>query len=141
MPDDQLIAAFRATHYEVHAAVPFVLRVDAPSPRLDEILTVHAADCAAFVTAWNPFSGRQSETVNQAAQAHLEEELRRRGYTLIAGIGVDPCGQWPGEPSVLVLGMARPEAVEIGRACRQHAVVWARRGAPVELVLIDGHST
>jgi hypothetical protein len=38
---------------------------------------------------------------------------------------------------VLVPGLSRDAAIAIGRMYRQHAVLWVRRGAAVELVLIE----
>lgn len=135
-PDESLIAAYRMTDYCVEADPPFVLRVGQRSAELDRLMLLHGVDCAAWVTAWNPFSRRASDEDNRVAQEQLERRLRDDGCTLIRGEARDPAGRWPGEPSVLVPGLARRRAVDIGRTCRQHAVLWARRGAAVELVLV-----
>jgi hypothetical protein len=136
-PDDQLIAAYRATRYGVAADPPFELHVGRWSAELDALLLKQGTDCAAYITAWNPFSVPAPEAGNRAAQARLERQLRDEGYAPLTGVGRDPRGRWPGEPSVLVPGLSRDAAIAIGRMYRQHAVLWVRRGAAVELVLIE----
>jgi hypothetical protein len=140
VPDDALIAAYRATDYRVDADPPFVLHVGRHSAELDRLMHLQGVDCAACVTAWNPGSVPAPRDENRAAQERLECGLRAAGHTLITGEGRDPAGHWPAEASVLVLGLSRAAAVDIGRACRQHAVLWARRGAAVELVLMAAES-
>jgi len=135
-PGAELIAAYRATEYVVAVSPPFVLQVGRHSAELDRLMHLHGVDCAAYVTACNPGSVRVPQDQNRAAQERLESGLRAAGYTLIPGAGRDPAGHWPGEASVLVPGLSRAGAVDIGRACRQHAVLWVRRGAAVELVLV-----
>lgn len=131
--DPELVEAFRATEYLVQAETPFVLRVDQSSAALDALLDAVGRDCAAFVTAWNPFSVVTDEATNRAAQARLEAELRAAGHAPVPGCGRDPLGHWPGEPSLLVPGLGRDAALDLGHRYGQHAVLWVRRGAPVEL--------
>lgn len=135
-PDAALLAAYQATDYVVAAAPPIVLRVGLRSAELDRLMHLRGVDCAAYITAWNPGSARIADDENRAAQERLEAGLRAAGYILIPGRGHDPAGHWPGEPSVLVLGLPRSAAVDLGRAYRQHAVLWVRCGAAVELVLV-----
>jgi len=54
----------------------------------------------------------------------------------IPGVGRDPRGEWPAEPSVLVLGISRREAEILGRSYEQNAVVFVERGGAPELVLL-----
>jgi Protein of unknown function (DUF3293) len=136
MRDEELLAAYRVTDYEVHAATPFVLHVGRHSPELDALLGARAANCAAFITAWNPKSLPRPAVENRAAQERLEAELRREGFECVPGFGRDPLDRWPGEPSVLVLGLPRRQAIDCGRRYDQKAVLCVERGQPVELVWI-----
>ena len=43
---------------------------------------------------------------------------------VLPGIGVAPPGHWPGEPSVLALGISRDTAARLGNEYRQNAIVW-----------------
>ena len=132
-----LVAAYRATRYEVTAATPpFVLRVDEPSVELATCHRAHAVRCSTFVTAWNPGSQQATAAVNSAAGEALEQRLRARGYRLLAGRGVDPAGRWPAEASVLVLGLERDAACEIARHFGQAGLVCAGDDAVPRLVLL-----
>lgn len=133
-----LIAAYRATHYCVNGvSPPFLIRVDVPSPDLAQCHRAHGVECSAFLTAWNPGSRPTPEADNAAAQARLAALLAARGYRLLAGLGLDPTGQWEGEESFLVLGVAREVACAIGREFRQHGLVWAGADAVPRLVLLE----
>jgi hypothetical protein len=135
--NDVLLAAYRAAHYQVTGApTPFVMRVGERSAQLASVHRVHAVNCSAFITAWNPGSVSRPEDVNRASQVRLETELTRLGVTFLAGIGQDPAGVWPGEPSVLALGVSRSEAVRLGRAFDQRAIVWSGETAIPELVIL-----
>lgn len=132
-----LLAAYRATRYEVTGAMPpFVLRVDEPSAALAACHRAHDVRCSAFVTAWNPGSRPAAAAANAAAAATLEERLRARGYRLLAGRGVDPAGRWPAEESVLVLGLDHDAACRIARQFGQAGLVCAGDDAVPRLVLL-----
>jgi hypothetical protein len=133
-----LIAAYRSTHYCVNGvSLPFLLRVDESNADLAACHLTHGVSCSAFLTAWNPGSHPTPDEENQAEQGRLQAVLRERGFALIDGLGVDPTGQWAGEESVLVLGIKRDDACEIGRAFRQHGIVWSGSDAVPHLVLLE----
>jgi hypothetical protein len=130
-----LLAAYLAAHYKVTGtAKPFVLRVGHRSAELASVHLAHGASCSAFITAWNPRSVRRSESINRASQERLESELAAIGATLVAGIGEDPAGVWPGECSVLAVGISRSEAERVGRKFGQRAIVWSDESAIPELI-------
>jgi hypothetical protein len=54
----------------------------------------------------------------------------------LPGKGVDPAGEWPGEPSLLILSINLEAADVLGRAFRQNAFVWASADAIPQLVLL-----
>lgn len=84
------------------------LRVGEPNPRLDAFLAREGLETAACVSA----------------QAGLDEVLHEQGY---AGTG---------SGSVLVVGVARERAREIGLRLRQRAVIFHQRGRRTELVFV-----
>jgi hypothetical protein len=134
----RLIEAYSAAHYRVTGtATPFVLRIGRRSAELAALQLANGVSCSAFLTAFNPDSVRQAEATNSAAQELLETELAAMGFTLLAGFGEDPSGAWPGEPSVLVLGISRNEAERVGRAFGQLAMVWSGESAVPELVVLS----
>ena len=58
----------------------------------------------------------------------------KRGLICIDGVGKHPSNNWPGEGSVLVLGLDLEAAKSLGRHYEQHAFVWAAGDGLPELV-------
>jgi hypothetical protein len=136
--NNDLLAAYVAAHYRVTGTpTPFVLHVGQRSAELASVHLANAVNCSAFITAWNPRSVAQSQDVNRAAQRLLETQLATMGLRFLAGIGEDPAGAWPGEPSVLVLGISPSEAARIGRAFGQVAIVWSGETSIPELMMVS----
>lgn len=67
------------------------------------------------LTAWNPSSIVRPKAVNDAANKELEAVLRKRGADAQRVIGRADDRSW-GEESLVVAGMSRAEAAELG--CR-----------------------
>jgi hypothetical protein len=133
-----LIAAYRSTHYCVNGvSPPFLLRVDEANSDLAACHRAYGVDSSAFVTAWNPGSRPKTDEENQAAQQTLRDLLGARGFALLEGLGIDPTGQWGGEESLLVLGIGREAACEVGRTFRQHGIVWSDADCVPRLVLLE----
>jgi hypothetical protein len=89
---------------------------------------------AAFITAWNPFSQNLPAKENQTRQDALKANLNKRGLMCIDGTGKHPSNNWPGEVSVLVLGLDLEAAKSLARHDEQHAFVWAAGDGVPELV-------
>lgn len=83
--DAGLIQAFRETHYRVHGAEPFTLRVDEHSAALAAAHKRFRTDCSAFITACNPFSEDVAAAPNAQRHAGLGLELGRRSPRLHRG--------------------------------------------------------
>lgn len=133
----ELLEAYRATKFRVFAQTSFDLSVDDKSEPLLELFKLHDRHSAAFLTAWNPGSRPTSEEENRRAAARMEAELTRRNLPWIAGIGVDPSGEWPGEESVLVLGIDRETAIAVGYQFEQNAIVWADADGIPRLIVLQ----
>jgi len=131
-----LITAYRETEYRVMADRPFVIRIDEPCAELLALYKASKLACAAFLTAYNPFSQTVSEVENTERQAELAKELRRRSLTFLEGIGEHPSGDWPGEASFLVLGLSLEAAKSLGQRYEQNAIVWCGADAVPKLVLL-----
>lgn len=131
-----LITAYRETEYRVMADRPFVLRIDEPCPELLDLYKASNVSCAAFITAYNPYSRSVSESENTERQAALAKELCRRSLTLLEGVGEHPTGDWPGEASYLVLGLSLEAAKSLGQRYEQNAIVWCGADGVPQLVLL-----
>ncbi|MDQ3186501.1 MAG: DUF3293 domain-containing protein, partial [Pseudomonadota bacterium] len=71
-----LIAAYRSARYQVGAGADAIrLRIDRYSEPLLRLFAVSDHQCAAFITACNPFSVPQSQEENQVACARLYDNL------------------------------------------------------------------
>ena len=136
--DADLLAAYERTEYRVTGAdPPFVLRIGAYSAALDAYQAAAGVNGSTFITAWNPRSAPTPLEQNVAAMARLEEALTAHGWRWLHGEGVDPMGDWPGEPSLFVPGLAERDAVALARRFDQHAVVCAAADAIPRLVLCE----
>lgn len=142
MPDEtDLVRAYRETHFHVDGPAPFVLRVGEPSPPLAALHAEHGTPSSVYLTAENPASRPTDDAENAVRRAALARELGARGLRSWPGRGRHPTSGWPPEESVLVLGLGREEAREIGARFGQNAVLWMGADAVPELVWCAGAST
>ncbi len=96
----------------------------------------HNVDCAAFLTGWNPFSREVSEAENRDRQKALAAELTRRSLAFLEGIGQHPSNNWPGEESLLVLGLSLEAAKTLGERFEQNAIVWCGADGVPQLIVL-----
>ena len=133
---ESLVAAYRAARYVVFADNGPVMRIGRPCPEMDELLEADDATTAAFVTPFNPRGLPAHEETNFLAFGDLCDAADRTGYKIYLGEGNDPEGEWKPEPSLLIVGIPRGEAEEIGRRFHQLAIVFVEKGRAPELVLL-----
>ena len=104
---------------------------------LDLLLAESRATDWAFITACNPRSAPLDEDANAERMMQLEMLVRGRGLACFQGEGQADDGDWPPEPSLLVLGISDADAVSIARAFEQYAIVSGSRGGEARLVWTD----
>jgi Protein of unknown function (DUF3293) len=134
--DPDTLRAYEETHYRVLGDAPVTLRIGVPDPALAELHRTFGVDCSAFVTAANPFGALIDAETNALRQTALGGELNREGFRFIEGMGEHPSGQWPGEPSFLILGLPLDPAKQLGARHEQNAVVWCGADAVPQLILL-----
>jgi len=128
-------AAYRATTYAVaDGAHRLAIRIGERCAPLEALLAARGLDEWAYLTAHNPRGLRADPAANAAAQARLEAELAAAGRPFLRGASLGDGGDWPPEPSLLVLGLARAEALALARRYGQEALVTGRCGEAAELV-------
>jgi len=131
-----IVRAYSQTHYGVRGASRFSLRIGRHSAPLQALHTTHNVHCSAYITACNPYSQPLTAAQNAARHAALLRVLRRQGLAWLPGVGRHLAGNWPGERSVLVLGLGLDAASVLGIAFRQNAIVWNDADAVPQLVLL-----
>ncbi len=130
------IEAYLATEYRIWGHWPLVLKIGQASTTLADLYRTHDAIGAAVITAWNPYSQPRPDAENEVSHARLLSELDRLGFPHQPGHGADPTGQWPPEPSRLVVGVDLTTAALLGRQFKQNGIVWADADATPILVLL-----
>jgi hypothetical protein len=128
----ELDRAYRATSY---LAGPLRLRIGRRNAALDAMLAERGEETWAYLSAWNPGSEPVDDATNRVAHARLLAALQPRAT--LAGESRSDDGSWPPEASVLVLGIGREEAIRLGRAFGQAAILVGRRGQEAELVWLE----
>jgi hypothetical protein len=132
-----LVLAYRATDYVAFdGSRAFSIRIGRHSLVVDGLLAKMKVKSGAFITAWNPYSKRQSTGVNAYWDRELKRYLGTRGFSFLPGEGRGQVGDWPPEPSIFAFGMSRAQAASTGRRFRQNAIVHVRSGRPAELVML-----
>lgn len=122
------------TSYWVDVDPPVEIRVGEPNPALDSLLHKHSVESWAFITAFNPNSKTHAPGRNLALNEKLMQRIHTAGYAMIEGHDHSDCNAWPDERSLLVLGIERAAARELGREFRQVGIVFGRVGEAPELV-------
>ncbi len=130
------IQAYRETDYRVSGDLPLVLRINEFNKPLSALYKVNRANCCCYITACNPLSHIINNASNADHQSQLATDIQNRGLTFFKGIGQHPSGEWPGEPSFLVLGIALEAAKSLGNKYEQNAIVWCGADAVPQLVLL-----
>lgn len=134
-PED-LIQAYRETHYKVLGPERVPLIIDEQSPTLSLLHLHHHVDCSAFLTAANPLSTELTPKENSERQLALADELRLRGLSFVEGVGQHPFNGWGGEPSFLVFGLNLQAAKTLGNKYEQNALVWSGSDSVPKLILL-----
>ncbi len=133
-----LFEAFRNARF--HAKIPdgdLCILVGERSPRLDALLESKGHQSWAYITAHNPNGQRASNSANDHAQNELAQELSSQGLVSYPGEAQADIGDWPPEPSLLIIGVTEPQALELGGRYEQAAVVVGDSNRPARLLACD----
>jgi hypothetical protein len=82
-------------------------------------------------------ASRTQHQENEERHQALIAEIKGRSLSFLPGVGQHPGNKWPGEQSVLVLGLSLEAAKTLGRRFEQNAVVWTGKDGVPELVLSE----
>ena len=128
--------AYRNTRYEARLKnETAIIRVGMHCQILDSLCQEHAVSSWAFITACNPQSQELTDADNQHRQQLLKSLLVAGGYLHYAGSGVGESGDWPPEPSFLIMGMDRHKAMAYAQVFDQHAICYGEPGGKAQLLI------
>lgn len=137
--EDALLAAYGRTTFVANTPTGRLsLRVGRRSGELDALPAAHGVATWAYVTAFNPGSQLLPAEANAARQRELERHVAARGFIAYPGEGIGDDRRWPPEPSLLVLGIGRTDAMHLGRKFGQLAIVYGELEQEAELIACDG---
>ena len=134
--DSSLIESYQSANYHVYASEPFTLNIGVASQPLKSLYLSAHIKSAGFITAYNPHSQALSEQENKLRNTKLITEIQQRSLKFIAGVGQCPESEWPGEESVLVLGISLEAAKALGKHYEQNAIVWCDADALPQLIFL-----
>lgn len=130
-----LLAAYEATDYVVHAAPDIVARPGEISAAVDDLLAGLGVTCAAVITAWNPFSTETIPAENAVAQARLLARVGELGLRWLPAEGCGRDGDWPAEESLCVFGIDGEAARALAVEFRQNAILWLELGRAPRVIV------
>ena len=126
----------RTTYRVTNNGLAIDIRIGERSAPLDALLAKHSARAWAFITAWNPASKKLDDAENRRRQEQLEADVKQGGYVFYRGAGVPNEKDWQPEESILILGIERGEAVQLGKKFGQAAIVIGALSTLPELVFL-----
>jgi Protein of unknown function (DUF3293) len=131
------IEAYKKTNYIIfNDQNKFAIHIDRYSAPLHALLSDTRNSCAAVITAYNPLGIAQDQLTNQAANKRLFEHANSLGIRIYEGVGVDPEGLWPPEPSFVLLGIDLNGSKLIGKQFQQDAIIFSSDDAVPKLILL-----
>jgi hypothetical protein len=131
----ELLEAYQNTVFVVDGPNgEITLRVGRLSQEIDDLLTTHGAKACAFITAWNPRSVRLRSEENSERHTQLIESVHQLGCHAFPGRGIGQNKYWTPEESILVIGIERSLAVDLGRRFGQNAIVFKDITRVIELL-------
>lgn len=135
--DQKLISSYRNTEYKIFVEHQIIaVRVDYYSPSIKALLAVSSADCAAIVSAYNPYSQLRNDEENTLANKLLRDFLTKNNYRFLESLNIAPTETWPSEESFLVLGLDLNAAKNVGQRFKQNGIVWIDQAAIARLILL-----
>lgn len=133
----ELLDAYQRTTYWIALPDAYLgLKVDQAHPLLDNQLVQRGLNCWSVLTACNPQSRLLTPTENSHRMGELVETVEAEQWPTYSACGVGASGDWPPEPSLLVLGITAEQAVELARRFDQHAVLFGEVAQPARLIWI-----
>jgi len=123
---EELLRAYLQTEFcfSVPEHVDCRLVIGEACPELAALM-IDGAGTAAVLTAFNPRSQPTAVEDNADAQRALRADLEDGGWTIFEGAGRGRTGEWPPEPSFLVIGISFGDAGHLAAKFGQNAIAFS----------------
>ena len=131
---NELIQAYESTSFRARTPDLVVIRVREICQPLDGLLDKVGLETWAFITASNPESNQLSDEDNAARNNQLLEDIHAYQPHVYRGEGVPDNPGWSPEASLLILGIDKASALQLGKKYGQNAIVCGAKGEPAELL-------
>ena len=136
-PDPELASAYQRALYRVIADDgDFVIRIDQFDEEFDAWIR-EVGGCTrewAIITPCNPRSRRAREELNGFYFNELRFTIEAKSGNWFKVHNVDPTGDWKDEPGFLMIDPDIRWAMDLGRKCKQNALVACRLGETQRLI-------
>jgi len=97
------VRAYRETDYIFRVKEETInIKIGSLNSDLQQIMKVSGSTTAAVISAYNPHSVTQPETVNTSNQSALLKDLKSKNFLIFEGVGRHPKGGCEPEPSFLI---------------------------------------
>jgi hypothetical protein len=133
MFSNDLLQAYLNTTYQV-GNCNIKIKIGQIDENLERMLDERSLEEWAFITAYNPHSVSLTENENASRHQQLQNDVSSFTYFEGDGVGEDPT--WEPEKSLLILGLNRESAIELGLKYGQNAIVIGRKELAAELLVI-----
>ena len=118
---NNLLKAYSETTF--HVFEPHILiEIGHKNNALEVLLLANNASQWAYITPYNPYSKELSDTENLMRFERLKGELSEYSFFEGEGVGMDLT--WAPERSLLILGITKEKAIEIGNSYEQNAIFY-----------------
>jgi hypothetical protein len=132
MISNELLQAYLNTNYQVQE-LDIKIRIAQIDENLERMLVELNVQEWAFITAYNPRSVLLSDDENSKRHQELKNDVSSLTFFEGQGVGEDPA--WKPEKSLLILGLSRQSAKEMGLKYGQNAIVIGEKGMSAELLI------
>lgn len=131
------IQAFLDTNFVVFNT-DISIRINQHCNALDKLLEEYQQTKWAFITAWNPYCKILSDNENAERMKQLKSKVNN--YITFEGEGIGNDKNWTPERSLLILGIDKLEAINIGNEFEQYAIVFGTKNTKAELIILKNNN-
>ncbi len=131
--NDDLINAYTTTKFHVFIP-PIIIEIGKRNAELDTLIKKDGQAEWAYLTAYNPYSKELTNKENLLRQSQLISKISDYKFYEGEGVGEDPT--WKPERSILIVGIKKNEAIDLGKEFEQNAIVYGKINEVPELITL-----